>query len=275
MNNLVQRSISGVLFVALIVGSLLLCDLFFWSCMLVAQVLMMKEYFTMVGKQVTRERLAVFTLLGGVGIFIVSVLSYILDAWRVAWFIPSIVMVMLTFIVELFREKEKPLQNIALLLFPIFYIVLPFVALVSIGYWTGNFNKDYLLFLFCALWCYDSGAYVVGVSFGKHRLFERISPKKSWEGAFGGLFFTLIAAYVFYSFQTGDSGSQSLLFWIGAGVVVSVFGTLGDLVESMFKRSLNVKDSGSIMPGHGGMLDRFDSLLFAAPALWVYLVLLS
>ena len=119
------------------------------------------------------------------------------------------------------------------------------------------------------IWVHDSGAYLVGVSIGRHRLFERISPKKSWEGAIGGTLTAILAAWFIAKYIP----EISLLHWIIISVLVVVFSTFGDLTESMFKRYFGIKDSGNILPGHGGILDRFDSLLFAAPVLVAYLKL--
>jgi phosphatidate cytidylyltransferase len=120
------------------------------------------------------------------------------------------------------------------------------------------------------LWANDTGAYLFGSKFGKTRLFERHSPKKSWEGFFGGMFTSLVVAYVLSLFFT----ELPVWAWGGMAILISSFGTLGDLVESMLKRSLNAKDSGNILPGHGGFLDRFDGLLIAAPVVYAYLYLI-
>ena len=143
----------------------------------------------------------------------------------------------------------------------IFYIVVPFllINLMRIN------NDSYwpVLSIFILTWTSDTFAYLVGRKFGKHRLFERISPKKSWEGFFGGMIFSVIAGLTIAYFTGGD------LFKYGIyGVVISTFGTLGDLVESMLKRSLKIKDSGTILPGHGGLLDRFDAVIFVIPIIY-------
>ena len=133
------------------------------------------------------------------------------------------------------------------------------------------------LSIFIFLWTNDTGAYCSGSLFGKHKLFPRISPAKSWEGSIGGgILVVIVAALIGYS-TTNESGVNMLTIpqWIGLGIVVAVFGTWGDLVESLFKRTLGVKDSGNILPGHGGMLDRFDSSLMAIPAAVVYLYALT
>jgi phosphatidate cytidylyltransferase len=133
-----------------------------------------------------------------------------------------------------------------------------------------NTNYNLLLSIFIFAWCNDTFAYLVGCKFGKKRLFERHSPKKSWEGFFGGLSATIIAAVVMYLIY-----GNGLVAWLLIAILTSVVGTLGDLVESMFKRQMGVKDSGNILPGHGGILDRFDILLLVLPAVWICLSLLG
>lgn len=124
-----------------------------------------------------------------------------------------------------------------------------------------------LIALFATIWINDTGAYIIGVSFGKHRLFERVSPKKSWEGFFGGALAALAAGYVFSVFIP----DLTLVQWLLFSQIVVVFGTFGDLIESLLKRTIGTKDSGNILPGHGGFLDRFDSMLLAAPVIFIYL----
>ncbi|WP_372642334.1 phosphatidate cytidylyltransferase, partial [Ancylomarina sp.] len=130
-----------------------------------------------------------------------------------------------------------------------------------------QFRPDIVMGIFIMIWVNDTVAYLVGVNFGKHRLFERISPKKSWEGSIGGGIATLLAAWACSCF----SQELSLVLWLSVGLIVAVTGGLGDLVESLFKRSIQVKDSGSMLPGHGGILDRFDAILIVSPIAFVFL----
>jgi phosphatidate cytidylyltransferase len=178
--------------------------------------------------------------------------------------------IFLIFIFELFRNSAKPFLNIAITLTGIIYITLPFSFLSSIAFFSRgeiNYHPHIILGFFFLLWASDTGAYFVGSRWGKHRLFERISPKKSWEGSIGGIFVALIVAFIISKYFT-DLG---LIDWLIISLIIVVTGTLGDLVESMLKRSLNIKDSGSILPGHGGILDRFDGLFGAAPFVFFYL----
>jgi len=174
---------------------------------------------------------------------------------------------------ELYRKKLKPLENIAATIFSIAYLAIP-ISLISFlvfpEFIGGNtYTPKLLIALFVLIWVYDSGAYLVGVSIGKHRLFERISPLKSWEGAVGGTLTALLAAY----FISGFIPEIELRHWFAIGFLTVVSSTFGDLSESMFKRYFGIKDSGNILPGHGGILDRYDSLFFAAPVLVMYLKL--
>jgi phosphatidate cytidylyltransferase len=158
------------------------------------------------------------------------------------------------------------------------YIALPF-SLINVLAFTSTpdgrvmFNTILPLSVFIFLWTNDTGAYCVGSLLGRHKLFPRISPGKSWEGSVGGALFVLAAAWAISYFL--DGAILTTIQWLGLGLVVAVFGTWGDLVESLFKRTLGIKDSGNILPGHGGMLDRFDSSLIAIPAAVVYLYTLT
>jgi len=181
------------------------------------------------------------------------------------------------FIAELFSAKSTPMRNLAISFFSIIYIILPII--ISIILVTGksfyyqteseNFNPTILLGVLILIWVYDSMAYCVGVPLGKHRLFLRVSPKKSWEGTIGGAVLTLVAGYfinlIFPILTQTD--------WLAITLIVIVFGTLGDLVESLFKRSINMKDSGELLPGHGGLLDRLDSFIFTVPWIFFYLII--
>jgi len=172
---------------------------------------------------------------------------------------------------ELYRKKEQPLENIASTFFSIIYLAIP-ISLVNFLVFPETqsaiiYSPKIVIALFVLIWIYDSGAYLVGVSIGKHRLFERISPKKSWEGAIGGTLFAIAAGYVIAGFIP----EIQLTHWIFISILTVISATFGDLSESMLKRYFGIKDSGTILPGHGGILDRFDSLLFAAPTIVMFL----
>ncbi len=179
----------------------------------------------------------------------------------------------LTFVVELFDHSEgDPIVNIALTLMPLLYIVLPISLLagIPIQLCNGEWVPQVMFLYIIVVWSSDIFAYLFGITFGRHYLCEKISPKKTWEGFIGG-----IAGSVAVSIATSYILGQSMALWIGIALIASITGVLGDLVESMFKRSVHVKDSGSLIPGHGGWLDRFDSLILSAPFVFVYLLIIN
>lgn len=156
------------------------------------------------------------------------------------------------------------------------YVILPFLLIVRLPFLTGDYIPTIIIGSFILIWTNDTFAYIVGKTMGKHKLFERISPKKTIEGFLGGMAFTLIGAYVLSLFPVFmNPVFSSPLIWMGAAFILVIFGTLGDLVESQLKRKAGVKDSGNIMPGHGGMLDRLDSIIFAIPFLFLYYQILT
>lgn len=177
----------------------------------------------------------------------------------------------LIFPIELHKKGTIPFTNIAYTLLGMVYVGGPFVLLHLIAFATGTYRYEMVMGILLTLWANDTGAYLVGTSVGKRRLFERISPQKSWEGALGGAAMVLAVSYaIAHYFRIID-----LVGWLGIGVITVVAGTYGDLVESMLKRSLKIKDSGRALPGHGGWLDRFDSFLLTIPFIVVFVKLLS
>lgn len=183
------------------------------------------------------------------------------------------IFVLLILIKDLFSEKTIPLFSSKKYILTTFYLSSAFVFLVLIGnYYSDSekFNAIILLGSFILVWVNDTFAYLVGSNFGKQKLFPSISPKKTVEGFLGGLFFACIASSIIAHY----TDTLSFTNWLILSIIVSVFGTIGDLVESKFKRQANVKDSGVIMPGHGGLLDRFDSIIFAAPFIYLFLRIL-
>jgi len=177
------------------------------------------------------------------------------------------IFVELFLIKDLFSEKTIPLFKTKRFIITTFYLSSAFVFLILIANYHKEYNPCILLGSFILVWTNDTFAFLVGKNFGKQKLFEKISPKKTVEGFLGGLFFSCIASYFIATF------TESLSFnsWLILSIIISVFGTLGDLIESKFKRQANVKDSGAIMPGHGGLLDRLDSIIFAAPFIYLFL----
>jgi phosphatidate cytidylyltransferase len=176
------------------------------------------------------------------------------------------------FINELYKKDKIPFANISYTFVGFVYVTIPFCFFYSLGFlkdWT-IYNFHLPLAFLLMLWANDTGAYLFGRKLGNHKLFERHSPKKTWEGFFGGMVTSLAVSFIIATFFK----EVTPVIWAGMAVLVVSFGTLGDLVESMLKRSLNAKDSGNILPGHGGLLDRFDGLLIAAPVVYAYLYLI-
>jgi phosphatidate cytidylyltransferase len=176
------------------------------------------------------------------------------------------------FMIKLYKkDDEKPFTNIAYTFLGIIYVAIPFSLLHVIAFETGQYSYEIVLGILLILWASDTGAYFSGITFGRKKLFERVSPKKTWEGSIGGGLLALAMAYGLSQFYTVLSIQQWLVF---AGLIV-ITGTYGDLIESVFKRSIEIKDSGRSLPGHGGFLDRFDSLLLAAPFIVVFIKIFS
>ena len=213
-------------------------------------------------------------MLGGIYLFI-AFFGFCLNIYSSAIFIPYLFILLYLMISELYLRRENPINNWAYSMLSQMYVALPFALLNVLAFLNkpeySSVNYEYILPLsvFIFIWINDTGAYCVGSLIGKHRLFERISPKKSWEGSIGGGVFAIIAAFVLWHFFP----VMPLIEWVGLAIVVVIFGTWGDLTESLMKRHLGIKDSGNILPGHGGMLDRFDSALMAIPAAVVYIYL--
>ena len=182
-----------------------------------------------------------------------------------------VIPISLIFIQELFKTSESPFGNIGFTLAGLFFVCIPFTFFHALVYINGPFNFHYPLAFMILLWSNDTGAYLTGRAFGRTKLFERHSPKKTWEGFFGGMVIAGIAAYIISIYFHDLPWNR----WVSVAILITCFGTLGDLIESMFKRSINVKDSGGILPGHGGLLDRFDGLLLAAPVVYTYLYLIT
>jgi phosphatidate cytidylyltransferase len=285
MKNLIVRSLSGAVFVVLVLGSILLDPLVFSGLFLLITIMGLWEFYDIFRRKNLQPNPWLGTIGGGlvylgispihpaIGELFIDKGSFfsILDYF--ALFAGVILLLLLIafllILAEIFRKKEHPFENAAVSFLGIIYVALP-LALLNIFFYTGNAegsSPELLLGLFLLVWTNDTFAYLSGMSLGKHPLCTRLSPKKTWEGSFGGAVFTLVAAYLLSLYFT----DTTTLVWLIIGIVVIIFGTLGDLAESMLKRSFNIKDSGSIMPGHGGILDRFDAILMATPFVLVVL----
>lgn len=275
-SNFVQRTITGVLFVVVLVGGILLSPISFGVLFALITVLAVREFGHLVNNSGQVEINRNITGLAGAYLFLalMAFCSQVTDA-RV--FLPYLLLLLYLMITELYLKKKNPLGNWAFTMLSQLYVALPFALLSVLAFHNDptagsvSYNPVLPLSVFIFLWLSDTGAYCVGSLLGKHRLFERISPKKSWEGSIGGGVFAVAASWLLACFFPFLNGWE----WTGLALTVVVFGTWGDLTESLMKRQLGIKDSGNILPGHGGILDRFDSALMAIPAAVVYLYALT
>ena len=181
-------------------------------------------------------------------------------------------------ILFLFYDSVQKISTSSKYLYLFGYITLPFVFITKISFGIKDYNPKIIIGLFLLIWTNDTFAYIVGKSIGKHKLLERISPKKTIEGFLGGLIFAIFAGYLiskYYISPKPEFSQQSILIWTSIAAIVGIFGTIGDLIESKFKRIAGVKDSGNIMPGHGGVLDRLDSVIFVAPIIFLFYQILN
>ena len=272
MKNLITRTITGAFFVAIIIGSMILHPLSFAAVIFVIMVVGLKEFYKMVEQSKVHPQKALGYIAGSVVYLIPVLASQGMISPKHLAFLPGLVFIF--FITELFRKKQHAIHNVAFSIFGVAYISIPLATLSMLlsPLAAGDPPTWHILFaLFIISWSNDTFAYLTGIWLGKHKLFERISPKKTWEGTIGGTLFALLAAYILAEFFY----ELTILQWMGGALVIVVSGTFGDLSESMLKRKFEVKDSGNFFPGHGGVLDRFDSVLFSAPAFFCYLILLN
>ena len=279
LNDLLVRTISGVVLLLLVVGALLWSK---WSTGALFAVVMiggLVEFYGLCRRKGVEP-------MSSVGIATALAIFGLAFAVFMQWGTPAtettarivlgallyiMLIVPATFVCELWRKSPTPIANIATTFMGVIYVALPMAALLFVPQLlVGKWSAWAMMAFISIIWINDIFAYLVGVTLGKHRLCERISPKKSWEGFFGGLIGAIGAAALFGHLFEGD-----LLVWTGFGLVASLSGVAGDLVESLIKREVDVKDSGKMMPGHGGFLDRFDALYISVPFVVVYLLVIS
>lgn len=270
MKNLLVRTVSGIVLVVVVFGAVLWSR---WSlCALLALLIVggMTEFYALARKCGSTPQ-SVIGLAAGLAVLAIACFAG-KDGFANGLY-ALLLLLPLSFICELWRESEHPLSNIGATLMGVLYVAVPFSLLYLFVYFHHSdffdflFYKLTLLGFIVIIWANDVCAYLVGWAFGRHPLFPRLSPKKSWEGFIGGIF-----GAVCFGLLTARFLGDSYGFWAGLALIASVTGVAGDLVESMFKRAAGVKDSGSFIPGHGGVLDRFDAMLLSIPFVFVYLL---
>ena len=267
MSNLAKRSITGLLFGIVVLGSIFYGPYTQISIFSVFMLLGLIEYYSLFDQhpivKISKEigvfiGVFIFSLLVGISLKILPIIS-----------ITIIFPLFFTLILnELWKKQENPIINISVLVFGIIYIVIPFYLTIDLNL-RDTSDLPLIVGMFLLIWTNDCFAYCIGRLLGKRKLFERISPNKTWEGAIGGIIFTLILGYIIGAYI--NKGEE--LFWMVSALIIAPCSIYGDLLESLFKRSLNIKDSGTILPGHGGILDRFDAALFAIPFFYLWAML--
>ncbi|WMJ72482.1 phosphatidate cytidylyltransferase [Cytophagaceae bacterium ABcell3] len=267
-SNLHQRILAGLVGAATIVLLIVLNEWTFFFLFAAICVIALQEFYKMMESSGLKPNRIYGTALGLFIFTIVFFIEYGLLHARTFYMIIPIFF--LLFIMELFTKHDKPFHNIAFTFLGIIYIAFPLAMLSIPAFSTGTYNYGHILSVLLIIWATDTGAYIAGRAFGKNKLFERISPKKTWEGSIGGAILSVATALVLSTFFT----TLSPLNWVFLALIIMVFGSFGDLVESLLKRSLDIKDSGALIPGHGGFLDRFDSLLIASPFIAAYFKIL-
>jgi phosphatidate cytidylyltransferase len=270
LKTLVQRTISGLVYLIIIIGSLFLGKYAYGFIFLLITVLALLEFYEINGL----PRTGIASVVGVFSAGIIYILSFLVTSGLAGSYLLSLAFLMpiVALIVALYGSDSGWWNNLALMVLGVVYIAVPMAVMNYLVFPVVNekvYTHRILLGIFTLIWINDTGAYVIGSLFGRHKLFPRISPKKSWEGLIGGTLLTLTAAL----WMNAVMGILSQANWIILGTLVSIFGIYGDLTESWFKRKADRKDSGSLIPGHGGMLDRIDSFLFVMPVSFVYFVL--
>lgn len=288
MNETLKRTISGAVYIALLLSSILFSTESFIILFGIFLIITIYEFSNLVNLN------KVFSVLFGTILYSSVVLvshynketaAYLNNTFKTNITLETniqqldLVLLAITIVVSikcilfLFYDSVQKISISSKYLYLLGYITLPFLFIVKISFGTNDYNPKIIIGLFVLIWTNDTFAYLVGKSMGKHKLFERVSPKKTIEGFLGGMIFAAFAGFLIsklYIQPNPAFSGRSILIWTIIALIVSVFGTIGDLIESKFKRIAGVKDSGSIMPGHGGILDRLDSVIFVAPIIFLF-----
>lgn len=264
--NLTQRIVTGVLGAMTIIASVSLGQWTYFAIFLGIVVLALLEFYKLAGLDGMVPQKYFGTFCGGM----IYVLSFLIESGKIPFQYYYLIFPIVSFVymIKLYKKFErKPFTNIAYTFLGIFYVAIPFSLLNIAVFDEAGYHFEVILGCLLILWASDTGAYFAGTFFGKRKLFERISPKKSWEGFFGGAALALLFAFGVSKYLDYLDTVQ----WLVVAVIIIVAGTFGDLIESLLKRSIEIKDSGTTLPGHGGFLDRFDGLLISAPFIVAYL----
>jgi phosphatidate cytidylyltransferase len=278
LSNFFRRTFTGIWIVLFIFGGFWLHPVSFFLTGLILLAGTQYEYYVMIRNTGVKPQMLT-GIITGLTAYILSTLIAA-GALDESFFLILIPLMSVIMVIELYRKQEKPFDSLAHTFFSVLFTAVPFSMFPFSAFSRSGldsilphnlieFSPGIVLGFFILIWANDTGAYIIGITFGKHRLMERISPKKSWEGFFGGLAIAAAIAWLL----SGWLGVLDRKGWIIVSIIISIAGTYGDLVESMLKRSLGLKDSGTIMPGHGGLLDRFDSVIISFPLVYLYIAL--
>jgi phosphatidate cytidylyltransferase len=264
MNNMFTRAIAGFVFVAYLLFTILYSSNSFILAFFLFMLIAVFEMSKMLGLKKKGVYITASLLFAMYSKVFPTFYMTLLEA-------ATVLSLLFLFLQELFSKKQNAIQVLGHAFLVLVYACIPFLFIVQSPFLTGNYDSSLIFGLLLLIWSNDSFAYLTGITIGKNKLYERISPKKTIEGFIGGTISTLGVAYLITIYFP----VLSIIEWIGMAIIVSIFGVLGDLIASLFKRITGVKDTGNIIPGHGGIIDRLDSIIFVAPIVFIYLKIIN